>query len=59
MDTSLHTEAHEGLIDLTDVPVRELWSIEVTPNLTRSVLRVRAAAEREPVKAISAFNSAI
>lgn len=56
MDTTPRDRAPEGLIDVTEIPVKMLWSIEHTPNLAKSKERILAAVRRAPV---SAFNSAI
>ena len=49
-----------GLIDLTDVPLGELWTLaQEDTALAHSVRKVTAPATEQPHQSVSAFNSAV
>lgn len=47
-----------GLLDLTNVRLRELWSLDESTVLDRSLARA-VGSVGQPPEAVSAFNSAI
>ena len=59
------TEAAErapGLIDVSGVPLTELWTLgdaDADTVLAHSVRRVTAPADEQPDQSVSAFNSAV
>ena len=57
--TTIETDSR-GLIDLTDIPLSQLWNLEEDTNLSHALKRVTKAAEsKDPDRAVSAFNSAV
>jgi FXSXX-COOH protein len=48
-----------GLLDLTRVRLRELWSLDESTILDQSLARAVGSAGTRPQEAVSAFNSAI
>jgi FXSXX-COOH protein len=47
-----------GLIDVTHVPLKDLWTLDGDV-LSQAIRRVTEAAEGRPQRAVSAFNSAV
>jgi FXSXX-COOH protein len=52
-------DTRPGLIDLTDVPLAQLWSLGDDTALDHVLRRVTEPAQDQPAKSVSAFNSAI
>jgi len=48
-----------GLVDLSELPLGELWSLDSSSVLDHSLARAVGAAGRQEKDAVSAFNSAI
>jgi hypothetical protein len=48
-----------GLIDLSQLPLHDLWSLDSSSALDHSLARAVDAAGRQEKEAVSAFNSAI
>jgi hypothetical protein len=48
-----------GLLDLTGVRLRDLWSLDESTVLDRSLARAVGSAGGRPQEAASAFNSAV
>lgn len=52
--------ASRGLIDLTHLPLSQLWKLEQDDALSHALRRATEAAEgKSPDEAVCAFNSAI
>ena len=60
MDMTDAPDRVPGLIDVTAMPLEELWTLaDEDTVLAHSVRRVTAAAADQPGQSVSAFNSAV
>jgi FXSXX-COOH protein len=58
MDDRESSVSADGLLDLSELPLRELWSLD-DGALSRALRRIMDSAEQTPAQAVSAFNSAL